>query len=160
MSAFEDIIPDTAAMITEKRKSSLDLPTLTASFFAPPPEATTTTLSEYPTATATASLLPLTEGYTDCDGIMPGIMPTVPSHATTTADAMAPPSPTMISGVLTPAATSADAIWYRQPWTVPASGLLCMYSLCSVITLALLICSGKLDWKLNVGNTFLTTEQN
>ncbi|KAK5124398.1 hypothetical protein LTR85_001615 [Meristemomyces frigidus] len=150
MSVFEDA-PPAAPAITLIHESSLNLPTLTVSFFTPPPEATTTNFASHPTTTT--SILPITEGCTECDGIIPGIMPTVPSHATTTAAAMALPSQTMVSGIITPAATSADAIWYRQPWTVPAAGLLCVYSLCSAITLAMMLFTGRLDTKLNVRRT-------
>jgi len=88
---------------------------------------------------------------------MPGILPLLPSYTRytetwrTAHHATATPTPThaVVEGILAAAPTYPDAVWYRQPWTVPAAGLLCIYSICSIIMLALLLHMGKLDLKLN-----------
>jgi len=76
----------------------------------------------------------------------------MPHHTETTAQLSVTPSQAVVGGIIKPGPTSQDAIWYRQPWTVPAAALLCMYGLCSIATLVLLWSTSRLDYKLNVSS--------
>lgn len=128
-------------------ESSIELPTLTIHLVGQPTEvATTYDITTPPTPTLTA------EVCTACDNGMPAIAPTTPSHthAMSTSHAQATPAQATLGGIIAAQPTYGDTIWYHQPWTVPAAGLLGMYALFSFITLALLMFHGLLDMKLNV----------
>jgi len=128
-------------------QASLDLPTFASTF---------TDTSAYAVFTAA----PTSAQYTNppiktnlpcilCGDALPGIdaglptySPSYPVHTPTAA----------ITGgdfILSP--SYHGAVWYRQPWTIPAAWLLCCYVLCSCVVMGVLTYTGRLDMHGNVG---------
>ncbi|KAK5137213.1 hypothetical protein LTR08_000718 [Meristemomyces frigidus] len=143
---YGPIFPPAVALTAE---SSVMLPTLPAHIAPSATSKAATTFYDLIAHTvATASVPSITEACTACDNIMPGIVPTIPSQTTA---AHATPTQATVGGigVLTTAPTSYHGVWYRQPWTLPATGLLCMYALISAYMLVMLVYTGRLDMKLN-----------
>ncbi|KAI7157546.1 hypothetical protein KC349_g5530 [Hortaea werneckii] len=83
--------------------------------------------------------------YCEVNGIFPAAHPTLstslPPASATSAQAS--------SDIMSVQLTDAHGIWYHQPWTFTASGLLLIYSLLSLGALWMLFITRRLDRKLN-----------
>ncbi|KAI7489764.1 hypothetical protein KC357_g2144 [Hortaea werneckii] len=83
--------------------------------------------------------------YCEVNGIYPAAHPTLSTS-------LPPASATSAQGssdIMSVQPTDAHGIWYHQPWTFTASGLLLIYSLLSFGALWLLFITRRLDRKLN-----------
>ncbi|KAI7328745.1 hypothetical protein KC315_g6512 [Hortaea werneckii] len=84
--------------------------------------------------------------YCEVNGIYPAAHPTLSTS-------LPPASATSAQGssdIMSVQPTDAHGIWYHQPWTFTASGLLLIYSLLSFGALWLLFITRRLDRKLNL----------
>ncbi|KAK0287539.1 hypothetical protein LTR91_002993 [Friedmanniomyces endolithicus] len=127
-------------------QASLDLPTSASTF---------TDTSAYAVFTAA----PTSAQYTNppiktnlpcilCGDALPGIDAGLPTY--TASYPVHTPTAAITGGdfILNP--TYHGAVWYRQPWTIPAAWLLCCYVLCSCVVMGVLTYTGRLDMHGNL----------
>ncbi len=127
-------------------QASLDVPTFATTF---------TDTSAYAVFTAAPTSIqhansPIT---TDppcilCNDALPGIDAGLPTY--TVSYSIHTPTAAITGGDFILSPTFHGAVWYQQPWTLPAAWLLCCYVLCSCVVMGVLTYTGRLDMHGNV----------
>ncbi|KAK0870146.1 hypothetical protein LTS02_002654 [Friedmanniomyces endolithicus] len=127
-------------------QASLDVPTFATTF---------TDTSAYAVFTAAPTSIqhansPIT---TDppcilCNDALPGIDAGLPTY--TVSYSIHTPTAAITGGDFILSPTFHGAVWYQQPWTLPAAWLLCCYVLCSGVVMGVLTYTGRLDMHGNL----------
>ncbi|KAK0278448.1 Mucin 16, cell surface associated [Friedmanniomyces endolithicus] len=127
-------------------QASLDIPTFASTF---------TDTSAYAVFTAAPTSLqhansPITTDspYVLCNDALPGIDAGLPTY--TTSYPVHTPTAALTGGDFILSPTFHGAVWYRQPWTLPAAWLLCCYVLCSCVVMGVFMYTGRLDMHGNL----------
>ncbi|KAK0790752.1 hypothetical protein LTR75_011957 [Friedmanniomyces endolithicus] len=83
-----------------------------------------------------------------CNDALPGIDVGLPTY--TASYPVHTPTAALTGGDFILSPTFHGAVWYRQPWTLPAAWLLCCYVLCSCVVVGVLTYTGRLDMHGNL----------